>query len=94
MPSSLRISDYTIYVKIPKTGEFVLVHGYTGAIDVVQSNVVEFFKSYGKASQKVGISEKTVEVLKQRGYLTEKTHEEEQSRVADLSALLHKMELV
>jgi hypothetical protein len=42
---SLRTSDYTIYVKLPETGEFLLVHGYTGAIDLVQPNVVEFLAS-------------------------------------------------
>lgn len=44
MPISPRTSDYIIYVKLPETGEFLLVHGYTGAIDLVQPNVVEFLK--------------------------------------------------
>lgn len=43
---SLRRSDYTIYVKLPDSGEYLLVHGYTGAMDLVQPNVVEFLKNY------------------------------------------------
>jgi|GEM_PF-6092405 len=52
MSKSLHTSDYTIYVKLPESGEFLwrsrpfgLVHGYTGAIDLVQPNVVEFLAS-------------------------------------------------
>lgn len=99
MPNSLRTSDYTIYVRLPESREFLLVHGYTGAIDLVQPNVVEFLKNYGKSRkrdkphQKASVSEETVETLKQRGYLTEKTREEERARVKELAEALHKHQL-
>jgi len=86
-------SLYTIYVKLPDSLEWLLVHGYTGAIDLVQPHVVRFLKNFGKPHQTVVVADDTVEVLKQRGYLTEKTREEEQARVKELAEVLHKHQL-
>lgn len=92
-PMSLRASDYTIYVKLPAAGKFLLVHGYTGAIDLVQANVVEFLKNFGKPHQKAVVAQSTVEVLQKRGYLTEKASDEERTRVRKLAETLHKHQL-
>lgn len=93
MLNGLRTSDYTIYVRLQESKEYLLVHGYTGAIDLVQSNVVEFLKNFGKPHRKVVVSNNTIDVLQQRGYLTEKTPEEERARVRELAEVLHKHQL-
>ncbi|MBM4170215.1 MAG: SPASM domain-containing protein [Ignavibacteria bacterium] len=93
MPEQFRTSVYTIYVKLPETSEFLTVHGYTGAIDLVQPNVVEFLRSFGKPHQKATVTESTRELLQQRGYLTDKTPEEEHARVRELAETFHKHQL-
>jgi len=62
-------SLYTIYVKLPDSLEWLLVHGYTGAIDLVQENVVQFLKSYYvKASAKATLRKRCGELCRVRGF--------------------------
>ena len=56
----------------------MLVHGYTGAIDVVSQNVVDYLDGVGRQQPDgAQVSEATLEALKARGYLPPKTNEEE-----------------
>ncbi len=93
MSRGLRTSDYTIYVRLPESREFLLVHGYSGAIDLVQPNVMAFLKSYGKSDKDNLIADSTVGVLQQRGYLTHKSPEEEQARVKELADTIQRHRL-
>ncbi len=90
---SMRISDYIIYLRLPGSGKYLLVHGYTGAVDLVQPNVVEYLKHFEPAGKSNGISSATTDALVKRGYLTDMSHEEEVARVKELAEFLHRRRL-
>jgi len=89
----LRTSSYVIYVDLPDDRDtMLLVHGYTGAHDRVSSSVAGYLRSlergkipkplFGEWAPEPEIpwtapSDATVERLRKRGYLTDKTVEEE-----------------
>jgi uncharacterized protein len=98
----LRTSSYIIYGDLPGNEEdMLLVHGYTGAFDKVSQGTASFLRSqedraaprllYGtwKSAPRGKPSEKTIEVLKQRGYLTYRTSREEEDFVASLASRLY-----
>lgn len=86
-----RASSFLISVKLENTDDqYMLIHGYTGAIDVVDRHVVEYLKTLGrKSSSNLQISPDTMDVLVRRGYLTDKTQEEEFKHVAHLAEIMH-----
>jgi len=87
----MRTSDYTIIVDLPEDGQSLLVHGYTGAFDVVQEHVAGFLRQMCGPSDDHApstVSPDTLAILHQRGYLTGLTSEQEQARVARLAELL------
>jgi uncharacterized protein len=75
----LRKSSYTISVKLEaEEDKYMLVHGYTGAIDVVSDNVVNYLNNIDHLqNENTQLSATTISSLKTRGYLTVKTEEEE-----------------
>lgn len=89
---NLRTSSYLIDVKLEDTNKYMLIHGYTGAIDIVNEKVVWSLKNHPEDFMKedTPFSEETVEALKKRGYLTEKTREEEYAYVARMAKALYK----
>lgn len=105
--SKLRASSYTIFVDLPDDKEnMLLVHGYTGAYDLVSQKVATYVRSlevrrpprplYGVWTPAPAIegevetpSDHTLTLLKRRGYLTEKTVEEEEEFFIKLANLLH-----
>lgn len=89
---TLRTSSYMIPVKLEKEeGKYMLIHGYTGAIDVISEDLYKKIQQY---SDKSILSEKTKDCLIARGYLTFKNKEEEYSYVARLAKALHKKDKV
>lgn len=86
-----RVSSFLIPVKLENTdNQYMLIHGYTGAIDVVEGHVVEYLKAQGRKSpNNLQISSDTMNVLLRRGYLTGKTQEEEYKHVAHLAEVMH-----
>lgn len=87
----LRTSGYTIFVDLPKDDGTLLVHGYTGAFDRVSREVAGFLRSRaGKSPKPNGHrpSDATVDVLRRRGYLTERTREEEEDLVGRFTSVL------
>jgi len=90
----MRASDYTIIVDLPEDGQSLLVHGYTGAFDVVQPQVAEFLRETASPDRPFDapstISPDTLATLQHRGYLTELTPEQEQAHVVRLAELLQK----
>lgn len=93
----LRSSCYNIYLKSPREGYAYLVHGYSGAIDVVTEAVSHFLKTTRIVTQeaidqgKLAITKEDVELLKERGYLTIKTPKEEREHVWKFADVLHRM---
>jgi uncharacterized protein len=91
--NEMRPSDYIIFVKLPDSKQVLLVHGYTGAIDLVKPNVARFLKHKGRSNGEAMVSESTIEILKQRGYLTARSPEEERARVKELATVVHRHQL-
>jgi uncharacterized protein len=91
-----RLSSHTISVKLDNAdGKYMLVHGYTGAMDIVNEKVVGFLNSIKTLQNGDGqLAESTINSLKIRGYLTTKTREDEVEYVRKLANLLHKKEKV
>lgn len=92
---ALRTSSYTIYVDLPDDRDKVLlVHGYSGAYDVVSARIAAHIRSletrrapkplYGDWSVELDTAEpaipdaETLDHLRRRGYLTTKDHDAEE----------------
>ncbi len=92
---SLRASSYLIYAELPSDSEHVLLaHGYNGAFDRVSRDVARYLRSLDRRPPKPLYGEwtdwaahdgapqppgATIGVLRERGYLTEMTREEERA---------------
>lgn len=85
---TLRTSSYMIPVKLEQEeGKYMLIHGYTGAMDIVSGGLLKKIKSVAKGHD---FSETMLQTLLKRGYITTKTQEEEYAYVARLAKALHK----
>lgn len=83
----LRTSSYMIPVKLEKEeGKYMLIHGYTGAIDIVSAELLHSIQ----ANRKSQLTQSMIEQLLERGYLTTKTQEEEYEYVARIAKALHR----
>ena len=69
-------------------GKYMLIHGYTGAMDIVSEALLNDIKSVG--SKNNDLTRPMIESLLQRGYLTTKTQEEEYAYVARTASALHR----
>lgn len=91
-------SHYTIIIEIPQAqGAALLVHGYTAAYDRVSAEVAEYLRRHRRQARQAeprpdavptsawAPSDAELEHLTRRGYLTEKTFEEEQVLVEKLA---------
>ncbi|WP_223854925.1 radical SAM/SPASM domain-containing protein [Bacteroides sp. GM023] len=78
------------------TDKYMLIHGYTGAIDIVSQNIISFLKNthYGFTEEECPLSTKTITALEKRGYITNKTQEEEYAHVERLAEALHRKEKI
>lgn len=90
----LRASSYNIYVDLPDdSDEMLLIHGYTGAYDKVSRRVGRYVRALGGRRRTELPAEpraETVEILRRRGYLTEKSHAEEERIFCQLADVLHR----
>lgn len=85
---TLRTSSYMIPVKLEnEEGKYMLVHGYTGAIDIVSEDLLNRIRNVSSA---IEFSEKTKQALLKRGYITAKTPEEEYAYVMRMAKALHR----
>lgn len=88
LEGSLRLSSYTIPIALEvEPGKTLLVHGYTGAIDVVETALWQQIRNYPEQDD---FTQEEVDILSKRGYLTARTPEEELGYVKRLSDVLHK----
>ena len=91
MEKPLRMSSYTIPVKLEnEDGKYMLIHGYTGAIDIVSEKLLDMIKNPVAKDFK----EDTLALLIRRGYLTNKQEEEEWEYVTRVAEALHKKEKI
>ena len=87
----LQTSLYTIFVKEEDTN--ILVHGYTGAIDVVSDEIAQFLRKrrfIESYSDDFPFSRETFDSLVKRGYLTPLSPLGEKERVQKMATLFHK----
>ena len=86
----LRLSSYTIPVKLEaEEDKYFLVHGYTGAIDIVEG---ECWRQIEHFSSNNNLSAETIDTLQKRGYLTTRTLEEEHQYVWKIANVLHQIQ--
>lgn len=84
---NIRTSSYIIPVKLEKVKEkYMLIHGYTGAIDIIDEKLFEKLNNDLSIS---ALEDSTKQSLMTRGYLTTKSKEEEYSYVARIARALH-----
>lgn len=85
---TLRTSSYIIPVKLEsEEGKYMLIHGYTGAVDIVTEDLLEEIKNINSVSN---LSSDTLQILKERGYITTKSQSEEYTYVARIAKALHR----
>lgn len=85
---TLRTSSYMIPVKLEKEkGKYMLIHGYTGAIDIVSEELLSKINSISKDNN---LTESTLQNLVKRGYITTKSAEEEYAYIARMAKALHR----
>lgn len=87
---NLNLSYYTISVKLnSEPDKYLLVHGYTGAIDIVNEKIWEQMNNF---SENHLLPPEIINLLVQRGYLTTKNKAEEVEHVTQLAQTLHKVQ--
>ncbi len=79
--AALRASDYNIYIKSDVGGEWCLVHGYRGSIEIVDSGTVKWLKTRLKGQAP---KPKVISRLEKRGFLTISTPAEEQNVISNI----------
>lgn len=91
MPS-LRVSSYVISIPLEDTDDkFMLIHGYTGAIDIETKELATALqenKAFSEEDSPFG--KELLASLKLRGYVTDKSEEEEYAYTAHLADVLHR----
>lgn len=89
---NLRVSSYMIPVKLEKEkNKYILIHGYTGAMDIISEKLLNDIKAIGK---EYNLTQPMIELLLKRGYLTTKTQDEEYAYVARIAKALHRESLI
>lgn len=84
---NLKLSYYTIPVKLEdEENKYLLMHGYTGAIDIVSEEMLHKIMSVDTNA----LSADAIKFLLKRGYFTYQNEMEEFSHVARLANALQK----
>lgn len=86
----LRTSRYTMIIENKNEAEtYLLVHGYTGAVDVVNKEIVDVLTLGNNHKNAFDLLDKMhLEILKKRGYVTEKNLLEEKQALCRVSESL------
>ena len=93
-----KTSLYTIFIPLgaeTESNEWMLVHGYTGAIDIVNNEIAGFLRKGGNLTPQMiqenlyPFNAKSLDSLVNRGYLTSKKPSEEKDWVQKLANHLH-----
>lgn len=89
---SAHLSSYVIFTELDDSDKkYMLIHGYTGAIDIAPESLVVYLRSGGPLSaEEAPFSQKTWDVLVARGYITTKTEEEEYAFAKRMAEAFHK----
>ncbi len=82
----MRASSYNIYVAL-NDDTYLIIQGYTGAVDKINAQVNDYLVSGGKIRE--NISELTIKTLIDRGYLTDRSPEEEREQLKRIAEIYH-----
>lgn len=86
-----RVSSYVISIKLEESnGKYLLIQGYTGAIDIVKESIALKLENNDIA----GLPEVTLQTLRSRGYITDRTKEEKVGYVERIAHALHKRDKI
>jgi uncharacterized protein len=87
---NFRLSPYTIFTQLVDNN-FILVHGYTGAIDMVNKKIANYLKTNKNDCNQFNFpfSEDTWNRLIKRGYITNKSKDDEIAVVKKMANLIH-----
>lgn len=87
-----RRSNYCIIIPLEETnGKCMLIHSYTGAMDIVSGDMIKFINTNLSVSEhNFPFSKDTFNLLVTRGYYTQRTVAEEIDYVKRFATLLHK----
>lgn len=87
----LRKSSYLISVKLENEDKYMFVHGYTGAIDIVNKSIADYLASKTSFNDiDIPFTKETLDTLIERGYITAKSKSEGFDYTKRFAALLHK----
>ncbi|HWQ18277.1 MAG TPA: radical SAM protein [Methanotrichaceae archaeon] len=86
----MRASSYNIYVKLIEDDAYLIIQGYTGAIDKVNGVVYRYLQSEDKCGS---VSASDMQHLAHRGYLTERSLDEEREHVRKTAEIFHRLSL-
>ncbi len=91
----MRVSSYIIPTKVDDD-KYMLVHGYSGAIDLVDAETADFlcFNNDVDRILEHKLDDETISFLQSRGYLTERTSIEEMEYIERMLKVLHKKSLM
>lgn len=84
---SYRVSSYSAFFQYPEIESSILLHGYTGAIDLVQDGVADLLGSGARVDHLPYALRRT---LIDRGYLTQKNLKEEEAHVLSVLEVLQR----
>lgn len=89
------VSNYNIYVPLPEKTHYLLVHGYTGAVDRVDAELTRALQKcfVGRSdASALNLPPNVYRLLEKRGYLTELSLEEEIAFVGRLARKIHALQ--
>ena len=95
----MRVSSYLIAAPIPGQSYYLLLHGYTAAVDKVPASLGAYLlRRRGQELRDdtevmTDVSEGTLARLESRGYLTQLDHESERRIVLRIAAAVHEADL-
>ena len=89
-----RFSSYSIVVPLESEPDKVfMMHGYTGAIDVLSKEIADYLQNHVHFSkEEIPCSETTMEALEKRGYITKWSEEDEVEYAKRLANALYRKE--
>lgn len=95
----MRVSSYVVATPLQERAYYLLLHGYTGAVDKVGEGVGRFLldnrgrEVETRAMVEAGVEPALIDALASRGYLTDRTHADERGAVVSLADALHEAAL-
>lgn len=86
----MRLSRYTVMLRLSRD-EYMLFHGISGAVDIVDDEIADGIirVATGESPEKA-FDEEQIKTLLKRGYLTEKSHEEEREKARGMILAMHR----